>query len=127
MWVEFSRPLLKGYRHEAPAGDLGLLSDMLNNQEINLHSTAGVRESACRSLAVEVDRSLIDRPCRSKPDRVAVLSRGGGTQREHKARYTYSAASSALAPGARAQRTGIKAGLNFLSLDDDDDDDDDDD
>lgn len=59
---------------------------------------------------------MIDRRCRSRPARIAVISQGGGSKGEHKARYARSATSFALAPGARAGQTGTTAGLNFLSF-----------
>jgi hypothetical protein len=77
---------------------------------------AKLRELACHALAVGIDCAIVGRQIRSMPARIAVHSRGRSSRHEYEDRFTDTAISSALAPGARAQRTGIKAGLNFLSV-----------
>jgi hypothetical protein len=78
--------------------------------------TTGLRERACFALVLGIDCSVTDQQSRSRPARIAVLSLRGRSKREPKTHYARSDTSSTPAPGAPARRTGIAAGLNFLSF-----------
>jgi hypothetical protein len=77
---------------------------------------ARVRESACLALVFGIDCLVADRQSDSRPARIAVVTRGGGSKHEHKAPDAHCGIFSVPAPGTSVRRTGIALGLIFLSV-----------